>query len=108
MIDSSKKYTSGGHPVEHLHRVPDGWPIPCTWRGFVNEKERTWTDDGKCFENRDSALDLIEVCEPLEFPLIVNSKSQPVSAIKLDPHYWDMSYPSEAPHRLVTFIEKQQ
>ena len=72
-IDPNKKYTSGGHPVGHLHRVPEGWPIPYTWRGFVNEKERTWTDDGKCFENRDSALDLIEVREPLRVWAVVNS-----------------------------------
>ena len=84
MIDASKKYTSGGHPVTHLHRVPDGWPIPYTWRGFVNEKERTWTDDGKCFENRDSALDLTEVREPLRARVLVSNLEKPYNIVDCD------------------------
>jgi hypothetical protein len=91
MIDASKKYTSGGHPVTHLHRVPDGWPIPYTWRGFVNEKERTWTDDGKCFENRHSALDLIEVREPLRAKVAVHPNGNVAHLLNDDVTQGDMN-----------------
>jgi hypothetical protein len=74
MIDAAKKYTSGGHPVEHLHRAPEGWAGPYPWRGMANGGEKTWTDEGKFYiwENY-SEDDLTEVREPLRVWAVVNS-----------------------------------
>jgi hypothetical protein len=64
-IDPSKKYTSGGHPVEFLHRAPEGYPDPYPWRGMVDGEEFTWTDEGyHIIGDPHPDLDLTEAVEP--------------------------------------------
>ena len=64
-IDPSKKYTSGGHPVEFLHRAPEGWSGDYPWRGIVNGNEYTWTDEGvHLIGYPDHDSDLTEAIEP--------------------------------------------
>jgi hypothetical protein len=84
-IDPSKKYTSGGHPVEHLHRAPEGWPIPYPWRGVVNGLGMSWTDEGrynKILTNADR--DLIEVREPLRARVLVSNLEKPYNIVDCD------------------------
>lgn len=72
-IDHNKKYTSGGHTVEFLHRAPEGWPGKHPWRGIVNGEQYTWTDGGWYYSGNTSSQDLAEVREPLRVRAVVNS-----------------------------------
>jgi hypothetical protein len=90
-IDPNKKYTSGGHPVEFLHRAPEGWPIPYPWRGVVNGFGMSWTDEGrynKILTNADR--DLIEVREPLRIKLAVDPENRPGYWIHADNEHKEM------------------
>ncbi len=104
-IDPSKKYTSGGKPVEFLHRAPDGWRCAYPWRGIVGVKERTWTDDGWCYACCTSSKDLIEVREPLEVMVVVNCHGKPECITSRELDGWDSAFPSKAPHTLRKFRE---
>jgi hypothetical protein len=83
MIDTSKKYTSGGHPVECLHRAPEGWTDTCPWRGIVKGESRTWSDCGR-FGLLASNLDLVEVREPLRAKVLITDLQKPYSIVDCD------------------------
>ena len=104
-IDATKKYTSGGHPVEFLHRSPEGWPGIFPWKGIVGRHERTWTDNGTHYSETISNLDLIEVSEPLEVMVVVNCHGKPEALSSAAMAGWDSAFPSKAPHRLAKFRE---
>jgi hypothetical protein len=84
MIDASKKYTSGGHPVTHLHRAPDGWPSSYPWRGIVNGQDERWRDDGGFYAKGNSLLDLTEVREPLQAKVLVTDLQKPYNIVDSD------------------------
>ena len=104
-IDPSKKYTSGGNPVEFLHRAPDGWTGAFPWKGIAGGREQTWTDDGFHYIGIGSALDLIEGPEPLEVMVVVNCHGKPEALSSAAMAGWDSAFPSKAPHRLAKFRE---
>ena len=104
-IDPSKKYTSGGKPVEFLHRAPDGWTGAFPWKGIAGGREQTWTDDGFHYIGIGSALDLIEVREPLEVMVAVNRHGKPECVTTSTLDGWDTAFPQNAPHTLRKFRE---
>jgi len=63
-ISADKKYTSNGHPVEFLHRAPEGFTGQYPWRGITNGDELTWTGDGRYSRDGKSRFDLVEAREP--------------------------------------------
>ena len=78
-IDPSKKYTCNGHPVEFLHRRPDGWPGIYQWAGMANGWTLTWTDEGiHKIEFLDSKFDLVEVREPMRVKLWTKDGHGPI------------------------------
>jgi hypothetical protein len=81
-IDPNKKYTSGGHLVEHLHRAPGGWPGMYPWRGIVDGQEECWADNGEFYEMGNSLRDLTEVREPLRARVLVNHANKPVRTVE--------------------------
>jgi hypothetical protein len=84
-IDPSKKYTSGGHPVEHLHRAPEGWPSVYPWRGLVDGVIKAWTDEGRLNgDYPDARFDLIEVREPLRAKVAVHPNGNPAHLLNDD------------------------
>lgn len=104
-IDPNKKYTSGGHPVELLHRTPEGWPGRFPWRGIVNGAPSSWTDDGWVYSGTASSEDLIEVREPLEVMIVVNCRSEVRGLTLIEMVEWDRVCPNDAPHTLRKFRE---
>ena len=82
MIDASKKYTSGGHPVTLLHRAPEEWPTKFPWRGIVDGVERLWTTEGQYYLGGESGHDLTEVREPLRARVLVNHANKPVRTVE--------------------------
>jgi hypothetical protein len=105
-IDPNKKYTSGGYPVEHLHRAPDGWPGPYTWMGWVDERAMSWTDEGlEDADWLDSHFDLIEVREPLEVMVVMNCHGRPEAITSSTLNGWDTAFPQNAPHTIKKFRE---
>ena len=109
-IDPSKKYTTrDGRPVKFLHRAPEGWPGEYPWRGFVDKLSRTWDDDGREFSSKtNTPSDLVEVREPLEVRLVIDGRGEIWGlAEENTAKFYDRSWPSDAPHRIATFVEKQ-
>ena len=104
-IDPSKKYTSGGKPVEFLHRAPEGWPGPFPWRGIVNGAPSSWTDDGWCYAGSPSSNDLIEVREPMEVMVVMNCDGKPEAITSSTLNGWDTAFPQNAPHTIKKFRE---
>jgi hypothetical protein len=85
MIDPSKKYTCNGHPVEFLHRRPEGWPGIYQWAGMANGWMLTWTDEGiHKIEFLDSKFDLVEVREPMRVRLWVRGNDRPMRECDID------------------------
>jgi hypothetical protein len=91
MIDASKKYTSGGHPVTLLHRAPEGWPTKFTWRGIVDGVERLWTTEGQYYLGNKSGHDLTEVREPLRAKVAVHPNGNVAHLLNNDTTQSDMS-----------------
>ena len=105
-IDPSKKYTTrDGRPVEFLHRAPEGWPGEYPWRGIVGSGTASWDDDGRFYDDSAQCLqDLVEVREPLEVQLVVDSKGE-VFTGKRQAAWYDSTIPDRAPFRIATFRE---
>jgi hypothetical protein len=81
-IDPSKKYTCNGHPVEFLHRKPEGWPGIYQWAGIANGWMLTWTDEGiHEIEFLDSKFDLVEVREPMRVKMWVKDGARPIVCV---------------------------
>lgn len=105
-IDANKKYTSGGNPVELLHRAPEGWPSIYVWYGVVDNCVRIWDDEGRHDAQKCNPLrDLIEVREPLEVMVVVNCHGKPEAITTSTIDGWDSSFPKNAPHTLRRFRE---
>ena len=109
-IDPNKKYTTrDGRPVEFLHRAPEGWPSPFPWRGLADGLIITWRDNGRVFSvDVESSSDLVEVREPMELKVSIDKNG--ITCICYGngtEEWWDESFPNHAPHRIVTFVEKQ-
>ena len=104
-IDLSKKYTCNGHPVEFLHRRPEGWPGQYQWVGLANGVQQTWTDEGLHYKKYPiSDFNLVEVREPLEIELVVTGDGQYFATL-FNPDHWDKVNPNNAPHRTAKFRE---
>lgn len=106
-IDPNKKYTSGGNPVEFLHRAPEGWPSPYVWNGLVDEGEMSWTDEGlhDIDDGTNPQRDLIEVLEPLEVMVVFNCNGEPEAITTSTIDGWDTAFPKNAPHTIRKFRE---
>ncbi len=105
-IDPTKKYTSGGRPVELLYRVPQGWPSIYVWQGVVDNSVRTWDDEGRHDACKHNPLrDLIEVREPMDVMVLVNCHGKPESVTAAALDGWDTAFPQNAPHTIRKFRE---
>jgi hypothetical protein len=86
-IDPSKKYTCKGHPVEFLHRRPEGWPGEYQWVGLANGVQQTWTDEGLHYKKYPiSDFNLVEVREPMRMKIWVRGNDRPWRDCDVDAH----------------------